>query len=187
MILASRSPRRADILRQMGVTFEQWVPEVEELVTSEQGPADLVLRNAEIKAEVAAVQHPGRWVLAADTIVVIDGDILGKPENMQAAWAMLGRLSGREHEVYTGVVLCRAHAAEIEKELCRVVTSRVRFRLLTLQEIQRYCEHVDPLDKAGGYGIQERREWIIEEWTGSLTNIMGLPSEELEPHLRQLR
>ncbi len=170
----------------MGVAFVQWHPDVAELTSSVGGPVALVQGNAELKAEAGALWHSGHWVLAADTIVVIDGDILGKPENLASAWHMLGRLSGRQHDVYTGVALCREVNGNLEWELRQVEASRVYFKQLDQEAIRSYCEWVNPLDKAGGYGIQEYGERIIDKWEGSFSNIMGLPVELLEPHLRRL-
>jgi septum formation protein len=186
LILASASPRRAEILNQMGAPFVQWSPEVTELTSSAEGPAALVLANAVLKAQAGSRQHPGRWVLAADTIVVIDGDVLGKPETQEMAWQMLARLSGRQHDVYTGVALCREIDGNNVWELREVEASKVYFKPLNQQAIRAYCELVNPLDKAGAYGIQEHGERIIDKWEGSFSNIMGLPAELLEPHLRRL-
>lgn len=184
MILASASPRRSDILQQMGVSFVQVSPDTEELAESPEGPGGVVRDNALLKARAVCHDYPGQWVLAADTIVVIDGDILGKPKDMQTAWQMLSRLSGRQHEVYTGYALCQSD--RVDSPICGVVVSKVTFRNLDLQAIKDYCELVDPLDKAGAYGIQQEKERIIASLEGSLTNVMGLPSEELEPHLREI-
>ena len=175
MILASASPRRSDILRQMGVSFIQVSPDVEELAESVDGPEGLVRENALLKARAICSDYPEQWVLAADTVVVIDGDILGKPKDLPSAWQMLGRLSGRQHEVYTGYALCRND--RIDSPISGIVVSQVTFRELNLQAIQDYCELVNPLDKAGAYGIQQEKERIIASFQGSLTNVMGLPSE----------
>lgn len=168
----------------MGVAFTQVSPDTEELTESPDGPTGLVRENALLKARVVCPDYPGQWVLAADTIVVIDGDILGKPKDLPTAWQMLTRLSGRQHEVYTGYALCRSD--HMDSPIVGVAVSKVTFRTLDLQTIQQYCELVNPLDKAGAYGIQEEKERIIDSFEGSLTNVMGLPSEALEPHLRSI-
>lgn len=168
----------------MGVSFIQVSPDAEEQTGSPDGPGGLVRENALLKAQTVCPEYPGHWVLAADTVVVIDGEILGKPENLQVAWKMLTRLSGRQHEVYTGYALC--HSDRTDSPICGVTVSKVTFRNLDLQAIKQYCELVNPLDKAGAYGIQEEKERIIASFEGSLTNVMGLPSEELEPHLRSI-
>lgn len=184
MILASESPRRADILRDMGISFIQVAPNQDELTSSPDGPAGLVRANALLKGKAVASQYPDQWVLAADTVVVIDGEVLGKPKDMQEAWQMLGRLSGRQHEVYTGYALyCESRVAE---SIAGVEVSKVTFHELDLATIQEYCRLVNPLDKAGAYGIQQEGQRIVAHLEGSLTNVIGLPSEALKPHLSRL-
>lgn len=173
--LASASPRRAELLRQIGVRFEVWPAAVEEAVAEGESPADYVVRVAVAKAdevweEVEADGLDARPVLAADTAVVLDGRILGKPADEAEAAAMLEALSGRTHQVLTAVALrCGARTDT------RVATSEVRFRATTAEERAAYCATDEPYDKAGGYGIQGRAAVFVEHLTGSYTNVVGLP------------
>ncbi len=180
ILLASRSPRRSELLAREGLAFDIVVPEVEEKEDGHADPRAMVLHNAALKGDAVAALHPDRLVLSSDTTVAIDGTVLAKPADLADARRMLRLLSGREHLVYTAVLLqCRAAAFRLE----RCVESRVKFRALTEEAITRYFGVVNPLDKAGAYGIQEGREIIIESYEGSLTNIMGLPMEALREML----
>ena len=177
LILASGSPRRRHLLRKAGIPFEAVVSAVEEWHRMHASPIDLVRRNAALKARAVALRLPGSPVLAADTIVSIDSILLNKPADLEEARKMLQRLSGRSHTVVTAVCLIWMER-EIDDAVC--ATSRVTFRVLNPETIDAYFCMVNPLDKAGAYGIQEGRELIIERFEGSLSNIMGLPMEETE-------
>lgn len=166
----------------MGVRFEVFPAHVDEWEAADADPQALVLHNAELKAETIAARHRGRWVLAADTTVALDGEVLNKPADMAEARAMLKRLAGRTHRVFTGMAL-RQHGAEGK---LGAITSDVTFQPLDDARIDAYFAIVNPLDKAGAYGIQEGREFIIDRYEGSLSNIMGLPTEELALWLEQL-
>ncbi len=183
ILLASRSPRRSELLAREGLAFDIEVPDVEEWEKIDADPRELVLHNAAIKGDAIAQKHPGRLVLSSDTTVAIDGHLLGKPEDLAHARAMLKRLSGRAHNVYTSVLL-QWRERDVRMERC--VESRVVFRTLSDDDITRYFSIVNPLDKAGSYGIQEGREIIIDHFEGSLTNIMGLPMEAVREMLEQL-
>jgi septum formation protein len=182
LVLASGSPRRRDLLEAAGFEVIIRPPDVEEL-TGGKPPRDLVLANAELKAVHVASTTRGDLVLAADTIVVIDGEILGKPRDMEQAAAMLSQLGGRAHEVLTGVCLMRA--GEVSRCLF-VETTRVLFRPLGKEDISAYLREIDPLDKAGAYAAQEDRGRLIERIEGSLDNVIGLPVarvlEAIETH-----
>ncbi len=183
ILLASRSPRRSELLAREGLAFDIEVPEVDEWEDPKADPQELVLRNAAIKGDAVAAAHPDRLVLSSDTTVAIDGHLLAKPVDMAEARAMLRRLSGRAHNVYTSVLLqWRVRGIRVE----RCVESRVVFRSLGEEAITRYFGIVNPLDKAGAYGIQEGREIIIDHFEGSLSNIMGLPMETVREMLEQL-
>lgn len=187
LVLASASPRRRDLLG--GVGFEVIIrpADVEEL-TGGLSPRDLVLANAEMKALSVAAVTPGDLVLGADTIVVLDGEILGKPRDLSHAAEMLARLSGRIHEVLTGVCLLRGGAVS----RCSFVEStRVSFRALDERIIADYLAEIDPLDKAGAYAAQEDQGRLIEQIEGSLENVIGLPVgrvlEAIETHFTELQ
>ena len=190
--LASKSPRRRELLRQIGVDFELLLlrsegprgADVTELVLPDEAPADYVARVASEKAAfglnlVRRRHMKPRPVLAADTTVVLDGAILGKPENRAEAEAMLERLSGRTHQVMTAVAVHYLAVAEV-----RVQTSQVRFGTLTKAAISAYCAGQEPYDKAGGYGIQGAAALFVEHIEGSHSGIMGLPLFETAALLR---
>lgn len=170
LILASSSPRRQELLRQVGVSFVIEPSLVDERVDRPMAPADLVEHLALIKAREVASRHPESPVLGADTIVAIDGDILGKPADQAAAIAMLERLAGREHQVVTGVALVFGEREAVTHEV-----TRVRFGPLNRAQIERYVATGEPMDKAGAYGIQGRAAGLIEAITGDYYNVMGLP------------
>ena len=191
--LASRSPRRRELLSQIGVRFELLMfrgvpredPDVDEAVLPEETPEDYVVRVPLAKAQAGVrrirerhlIPHP---VLAADTTVEIDGGVIGNPVHEADAGAILQRLSGRVHRVLTAVAL--SHEGHTEHLLN---ASEVRFRSLGQDEIKRYVASGEPLDKAGAYGIQGRAAVFIEEIKGSYTGIMGLPLYETALLLRR--
>jgi septum formation protein len=191
--LASKSPRRRELLRQVGVEFELLMlrnetargPDVSEHVNPGESPADYVARVANEKAAFAwdIVQWrrmPLRPVLAADTTVTLDGEILGKPANPDEAARMLERLSGRTHQVLTSVSV---HHTNMAEQITQV--SDVRFATLSPAAIKAYCTSAEPYDKAGGYGIQGAAALFIEHIEGSHSGIMGLPLYETARLLRQ--
>ncbi len=169
-------------MQDLGFEFTQVKPDIDESVVPGELPVDYVGRLAEEKAlmglSLAGVQEP--LVVAADTIVVIDGNILGKPTSKDHGMQMLRTLSGREHEVLTG--LCVTGGGETETE---VVSSRVRFRDLSPGEIEQYWDSGEPSDKAGAYGIQGLGSIFIESIAGSYTNVVGLPLSHLHLMLRR--
>jgi septum formation protein len=174
LILASASPRRRELLAQLGVSFDVMVADVTEHEEETTAPRIMVAHNAALKADWVAARRPDAFVLGADTTVFLDSLVLNKPRDLVEARAMLRRLSGRTHTVFTGVAL-RQHARGLRID--DGATSAVTFRAFGDEVIDRYFQIVNPLDKAGAYGIQEGRELIIERWEGSFTNIMGLPME----------
>lgn len=174
LILASASPRRRELLAQLGVPFDVIVADVTEHEEETTDPRTMVTHNAALKADWVAERHPTAWVLGADTTVFIDAVALNKPRDLAEARAMLKRLAGRTHTVFTGVAL-RKIAAGVRID--EGVTSEVTFKRFADATIDAYFRVVNPLDKAGAYGIQEGRELIIERWEGSFSNIMGLPME----------
>jgi septum formation protein len=174
LILASASPRRRELLSQLGFPFEVVVADITEHEDPTTDPRHMVAHNAALKADWVAVRHSDALVLGADTTVFIDDTVLNKPRDLAEARVMLRRLSGRTHTVFTGVALRRL------KDNLRVnegVSSEVTFKSFDDAVIDEYFKLVNPLDKAGAYGIQEGRELIIAGWRGSFSNIMGLPME----------
>jgi len=176
MILASASPRRAELLNRLGVNFKTVPSLVDEPPEEGADPRQLALKRAGGKAEAVAGQYPRDLVLAADTVVWCDGRILDKPKAIPQAREMLEFLSGREHLVATGIAL-RLEASG----LCQhdVVVTRVRFRSLRMQEIENYLATGEPLGKAGGYGIQGYGALLVAEIEGCFYNVVGLPLARL--------
>jgi septum formation protein len=180
IVLASSSPRRRRLLRELGVRFSVRVPDVDERPLPGELPGPHVRRLALAKARAVARQlAPGcgaNWIIGADTVVVLDGRILGKPRDARDAEGMLARLSGRTHEVLTGVALVPAAAGRARTA---VVRSRVSMKPLDEAAIRRYVAGGEPLDKAGAYAVQGRGRQLVARVSGSLTNVVGLPLERL--------
>ncbi|HVP78942.1 MAG TPA: Maf family protein [Thermodesulfobacteriota bacterium] len=183
LILASESPRRYELLKQIGLDFKVVPSRVLEEFVRAESPRDHVIRLAEAKAREVASKYPDRWVVAADTIVCINGSILGKPKGREEAAEMLRRLSGQDHRVLTGFSVCHLEKGESDKEVVQTV---VRMKPLTLEEIQWYVHTREPFDKAGGYAIQGIGSFMIESIQGSYTNVVGLPLCELVQMLTRL-
>jgi septum formation protein len=183
LILASASPRRQELLRLAGIAFEIFPSQVDERFLEGELPEEHVIRLARAKAMDVAAQHRGRWVLAADTVVEIDGRVLGKPQGYREAEAMLMDLSHREHWVRTGY--CILNSSSWEKREGMVI-SRVEFKFLSPEEIRWYLNTGEPFDKAGGYAIQGRAAFMVKEIHGSYTNVVGLPLCEMVEALREL-
>lgn len=183
IILASRSPRRADILRSVGWPFEVVVADIDEARDKGEAPMDYVRRLSLAKATVVASKIKDGLVLGADTTVAVDNHILEKPMDDGDARRMLKLLSGRWHEVLTGVALVRSgHTTE---PVVAVETTKVRFAELNDAEIDWYVSTGEPLDKAGAYGIQEKAALFIEEIEGDYFNVMGLPIRLVYELIRQ--
>ena len=182
MILASQSPRRRELLGQMGFSFTVRPAKGEELPHPELTPAQLVEELARQKAlEVSAEAASDDVVVAADTVVAIDGVVLGKPRDKAHAAEMLSALSGREHTVYTGVAVKRGETLLVEHE-----ATQVRFRPLTEREIDLYIQTGEPMDKAGSYGIQGYGALLVEGIRGYYFNVVGLPICRLGRMLAQV-
>lgn len=178
VVLASRSPRRRELLLAAGLQVEVRPPDVDESPAPGEPPAAMVLRLAIEKAALAAGDEV---VVAADTAVVLDGEALGKPSDAEDAVRMLARLSGRPHEVLTGFCVQRGR-----ERLAAVVKTEVSFRALTQAEIFGYVSSGEPLDKAGGYGIQGLGGALVDRVNGSYTNVVGLPLAEVLAALREV-
>ncbi len=193
LILASGSPRRAEILRFVGWEFEKHVADVDETEFAGENPADYVQRLAKTKAETVAANYENRLVLGADTIVVIDGQIVGKPKDLDDARRMLRLLSGNWHEVFTGAALVSNQQSAIGnrqienrttnpkskiqnlKSIVDLQKTRVKFAELSDAEIELLIEKGEPLDKAGAYAVQAQAALFIEEIVGDYWNVVGLP------------
>jgi septum formation protein len=172
LVLASSSPRRRRLLAELGLRFEIRSPDTDESPLPDEGPAAMVDRLARAKALAHLV--PGELVLAADTTVAIDGEILGKPVDAEDARRMLARIAGREHEVFTGVALATLDGGA-PRCAARVDRTLVRMRPLDDAEIAAYVATGEPLDKAGAYAIQELGTLLVAGITGNFTNVVGLP------------
>jgi septum formation protein len=170
LILASASPRRAELLRAAGYAFEIVPADVDESAGAGERPEDYVRRVAAEKARAVLRQHPDGTVLAADTTVVVDGAMLGKPSDDEDARHMLARLSGRAHRVMTGVVVAGGG-----REVGAVASTLVRFAVLTPADIDWYVASGEPRDKAGAYGAQGLASRFVEGIEGSYSNVVGLP------------
>lgn len=174
IILASASPRRRELLAQLGVTFEVEVAQVTEHEDPATDPRIMVTHNAALKADWVSKRRPEAWVLGADTTVYIDGHSLNKPADLDEARRMLRRLSGLQHTVFTGLALrCASQRVKVDEG----VATQVFFKKLDDATIEEYLRRVHVLDKAGAYGIQEHGDLIVDRYEGSLTNIIGLPIE----------
>ena len=182
LILASASPRRKRILEDLGVDFDVVIPEIEEVHWDDR-PEASVRENARLKCTACAALHPDARIIAADTLVVFEGKPLGKPTSLDEAALFLKAFSGKSQEVYTGVAFYTP-GTPIQTV---VDTSTVTFRKLTDKTIQEYFADVNPLDKAGAYDIDQRTDLIIKSWTGSRTNIMGLPRQIIADWLNNNR
>ncbi|HEX8692463.1 MAG TPA: Maf family protein [Longimicrobium sp.] len=170
IILASQSPRRAELIARLELTFDVLPADIDESYREGETPPAHAERLAREKAQAIAKTHPHALVVGSDTIVVVDGDVLGKPRDRAHAVEMLRRLSGREHEVCTGVAVARGE--RVESGLERV---RVRFRALDERACEEYVATGEPMDKAGAYGIQGFGSAIVEGIEGDYFAVMGLP------------
>ncbi|MDY4415150.1 Maf family protein [Selenomonas sp.] len=175
IILASGSPRRQELLQQIGVPFVVVKSDAEEILNHADGPRALAIENARRKALAVAKMHPGRIVLGADTVVFQDGEVYGKPKDAADACAMLRRFAGRRHAVVTGIALvsrdgtCRTDAAE----------TNVCFADMMDEEITAYVATGEPMDKAGAYAVQGRAAAFIPRIEGSFSSVVGLPLYEV--------
>jgi septum formation protein len=174
LYLASTSPRRRELLRQLGIEFRVLRPDTDEAehAAGSRSPRAAALACARAKARSAAHKARTGWVVGVDTIVVLDGEIMGKPGSRTEARRMLSRLSGRTHEVTSGVAVLRRPE---DRLLSSAETTRVSFRTLPAGEIERYIATREPYDKAGAYGIQEKAGVFVSRVDGCYENVVGLP------------
>jgi septum formation protein len=176
LILASTSPRRRDLLREHGYEFSILAPEVEEIAPAHLTPAEVTLANARLKAQAIAAQRPDALVIGADTEVAFEGEIFGKPRDLDHAFEMLARLRGRVHEVWSGVWLIDGGS---RRETGFNEVTRVRFRPLDDAQLRAYLARISPLDKAGAYAAQDDGGELIECFEGCFDNVVGLPMKAL--------
>ncbi len=180
IILASQSPRRNELLKFITEDFTVEVSNVDESCSPSLTPEETVKYLSTIKGEAVFNNHPDACVISADTVVVLDGKILGKPHDKEEAFSMLNSLSGKVHQVFTGVSIFRK-----EKKICFAEKTEVKFCELTAEEINNYINTGEPFDKAGGYGIQGKGSVMIEGINGDYYNVMGLPVSRLARILRE--
>ena len=180
LILASASPRRSELLRQLGIDFRVVPSDAPELHVDQMTAREVAQVNAYRKARAVAKRFPDALVLGADTLVFLDLTLFGKPPTLEDAYVMLEKLQGKTHEVVTAICLLnlRSHRQSILAE-----TTAVTFRPLDAIKIRRYLTRVNPLDKAGAYAIQEQGDELVEKIDGSYTNVVGLPVESLRTEL----
>ena len=180
LVLASASPRRRELLTGAGLRFEIAPADIDETRRDDEAPGALVLRLAEGKARVVAGRYPDRFVLGADTVVVVGGEVLGKPRDPGHAVELLERLAGRTHSVLTGVAVVAPDASVHRVE----VESRVTFRAAERDELERYVAVGESMDKAGAYALQGAGRRFVTQVEGSESNIIGLPIDETLDLLR---
>ncbi len=183
LVLASASPRRAEMLKLLGVDFDRLPGNIDETFLGGETPREHVLRLSEEKAALATRSEPDAWILGADTIVVVAGEILGKPGSPAEAKAMLEKLSGREHEVLTGFAIIRQDLGIRVRE---VVRSTVLFREISGDEMAWYTGTSEPYDKAGAYAVQGMGACFVREIRGSFSNVVGLPLCEVFEALKRV-
>ncbi|WP_195945529.1 Maf family protein [Paraclostridium bifermentans] len=182
IILASGSPRRKEILENTNLKFSVITSDIDERIFENEEPIQLVLRLAFEKCMSVAQNNPSDLVIGADTIVVLDNEILGKPKNEEEAFNTLSKLSNREHQVITGMSIVNL---ENEKKIVDYAISNVKFKKLTDQDIKDYINTKECLDKAGSYGIQGYGALLVEEIKGDYFNIVGLPISKLSDILKK--
>ena len=184
VILASASPRRSDLLREMNVEFQVVPSDAEEIHNEQLTAREICQVNAYRKARAIAKRYPDMLVFGADTLVYLGVRLFGKPRDLPEAEKMLAGLSGKIHQVVTGVCLIhlRAHRQRVFAD-----TTDVTFRALSAEQIRNYLEKIEPLDKAGAYAIQDHGDLIVDHVDGSLSNVIGLPVERLRVELGRFR
>jgi len=179
IILASASPRRKDILTEMGLKFDIIPADIDESKINADLPSDMVEKLSIAKANAIYEKNKDAVIIAADTIVFLDNKYYGKPHNEENAIKMIGELNDKWHTVYSGVTVIKD--GQFHTFGCE---SKVKFKKLSLSEIEDYVKTCKPFDKAGAYGIQDNQ--IVDTYNGSYSNIVGLPKEELEQELKKL-
>ena len=182
IILASKSPRRKEILETMGVEFEIDVADVDESVDESLSPLEAVCEISKRKAEAVSQRHTEeKIIISADTVVVIDGRIIGKPKDKEDAFNILKGLSGKTHEVYTGFTIFGNGKSKTDYEV-----TKVHFKELCDEDIKRYIETGEPMDKAGAYGIQQKGNLFVEYIHGDYYNVVGFPISKICVTIKEL-
>ena len=182
IILASKSPRRKEILETMGVEFEIDVADVDESVDESLSPLEAVCEISKRKAKAVSQRHTGeKIIISADTVVVIDGRIIGKPKDKEDAFNILKGLSGKTHEVYTGFTIFGNGKSKTDYEV-----TKVHFKELCDEDIKRYIETGEPMDKAGAYGIQQKGNLFVEYIHGDYYNVVGFPISKICVTIKEL-
>lgn len=184
LLLASASIRRKELLDQIGVQYQSAPMDIDESVQENEQAADYVERLAREKAQAGIMANPDMVVLAADTTVVVAGNILGKPDDEQDARDMLGQLSGSIHQVLTGIAVAKRVDGEL-KIASQVVLTNVFFSDISVQQIENYIQTGEPMGKAGAYGIQGKAALFVDRIEGSYSNVVGLPLAETGKLLEQ--
>lgn len=182
LILASASPRRQELLRVLGIDFDVIPSDVGEEFLDGETPRDHVLRLAQEKSIAVSQSNPSAWVLGADTVVVINNEVLGKPETQDEERVMLAKLSGRSHKVLTGFSIVKGGKLLIHD----VVESTVIFKEIQEDEVEWYVSTKEPYDKAGGYAVQGMAAFFVKEIHGSYANVVGLPLTEVVAALKHI-
>lgn len=182
LVLASASPRRKEILQNLGLSFEVITSDAEEKQENGIPPYMMVQQLAMIKGTDVALRVKDALVVSADTIVYLDGKVLGKPGTVEKAREMLKMLSGNEHEVYTGICITDSGGG---KSVSDYEVTKVKFRTLTDEEIEKYILTGEPMDKAGAYGIQGKGCLLVEKINGDYLNVVGLPAAKLARVLKE--
>ncbi len=172
IILASQSPRRKELLEQAGLIFKIMAAEIDEDAVPLAPPRDYVKNLSRIKADHIAKGLENHWVIGADTIVVVEGNILGKPKTREDSIRMLTRLNNKQHSVFTGFTICNHTRGEV---ITKAIETKVTFKNLSERQIQWYAATEEPYDKAGGYGIQGIGAFLVRKISGSYSNVVGLP------------
>lgn len=183
IILASESTRRVDMLRTLGISFSIIPPNIDEKKRGDEQPGEFVLRISYEKADKVAQLFPENWVIAADTVVVLKGKVLGKPQNERDAYNMLKALAGKWHKVLTGYCVLNISRDIVYRD---VVETRVFMKDLSNEEIKRYIKTTEPYDKAGSYAIQGKGGYMVKKIKGSYANVAGLPVCEVAEALISL-
>lgn len=176
ILLASQSPRRSELLKSIHISFEVDPPCIDEVLREDYSPVENVLSIAETKARWVAGRNKNKFVIGADTIVVLENEIIGKPTDKNDARRILERLSGKRHEVITGVAVLNPEG----KCFPSATISQVKIKPLAAIEISEYIATGEPMDKAGAYAIQGKGSALVESWSGSWSNIVGLPVETVK-------
>ncbi|SEN34299.1 Maf family protein [Lihuaxuella thermophila] len=185
LVLASGSPRRRELLSQLGLSFRVQISRADETI-DHLSPAAAVEQLALRKAKAVAAECDSALVIGADTVVVLDGEILGKPEDSGHAVRMLHRLQGRSHQVYTGIALVQVRSGKVIRELVDHNQTQVTMRALSPQKIDWYVETGEPLDKAGAYGIQGLGALLVEKIEGCYFNVVGLSVSLLDDMMERM-